>query len=232
MCLEIPKDYRRYNTLVGSNNNNKTAEEIKEEQKDLKKFSTGFFYGKKYHKIEYVPDKLSDSAFFFEHAQDDNFITNDCLVHAVNFALRFPWFTCREQIERLINTKSKKGQATSIERKAKGGVSVNIFKDFVVKENNLAISVDPNPVFTMTMPKQFNIESIMAQMKNEDPYSKQYEELINFITDAMINKGNHRELILVGTGMGNVPFTHACTFILREIKYKEISKTYIAYLDC
>ena len=99
-------------------------------------------------------------------------------------------------------------------------------------ENNLAISVDPNPVFTMTMPKQFNIESIMAQMKNEDPYSKQYEELINFITDAMINKGNHRELILVGTGMGNVPFTHACTFILREIKYKEISKTYIAYLDC
>jgi hypothetical protein len=51
---------------------------------------------------------------------------NDCLVHAVNFALRHPWFTCREQVVRLMYKRMKKGNMSVAELfKREGGVRIN-----------------------------------------------------------------------------------------------------------
>ena len=57
---------------------------------------------------------------------------NDCLVHAVNFALRHPWFTDREQIVRLMQKRCKETIPKAIQQKGSLGVSVSAMKDFFI----------------------------------------------------------------------------------------------------
>lgn len=58
----------------------------------------GYFYGIYYRNNKYDPSKLEPgvmkSNFFFEGG--DKSRLNDCLPHAVNFLLRFPYFESRE----------------------------------------------------------------------------------------------------------------------------------------
>ena len=68
-----------------------------------------------------------------------------------------------------------------MERKVKGGVSINSFKDFIMRDNHQAISVDPVPVSSLNI---FECDLL-----------KGLEELIK---EEMIQKRTYRELIFVG----------------------------------
>ena len=59
-----------------------------------------------------------------------NLNANDCLVHAVNFALRYPWFTDREQVVRLMQLRCKEKRITVALDKSRLGVSVEAMKRF------------------------------------------------------------------------------------------------------
>jgi hypothetical protein len=54
----------------------------------------------------------------------------DCFPNAVNFLLREPLFTSREQICRLIEKNQKKSFEKACKMKQKGGVFPHFFKDF------------------------------------------------------------------------------------------------------
>ena len=61
----------------------------------MKKFFEGFLYSeKKYQVIEYKPEKLFSDSHFFSPSND--IYAMDCLIHAVNYALRYPYFTTRD----------------------------------------------------------------------------------------------------------------------------------------
>ena len=93
--LKIPSRLSFLNALAGADPNQPESE-------DPTKYLKGWLYSKKYRTLEYAPEKLTDvnRKHFFEHCQ--KVITNDCLVHAVNFALKYPWFVQREQVIRLV----------------------------------------------------------------------------------------------------------------------------------
>ena len=51
----------------------------------------------------------NENLFFFP--KDISVSLNDCIVHAINFCLRFPWFTQREQAYRLIKVNNHRTEA-------------------------------------------------------------------------------------------------------------------------
>jgi hypothetical protein len=76
-------------------------EELKHEEAD--KFVTGYYYSKGYHNQVFRPEQVGTNRSFLHFSVPHNErLFNDCLVHAVNFALRHPWFACREQVVRLM----------------------------------------------------------------------------------------------------------------------------------
>jgi hypothetical protein len=81
----------RYAAIPGSNLAAATKEEVAEMCADETALTTGWLYGRK--PIGYAPEKLFDAVFFFE---GEDKLGTDCLVHAVNYALRFPFFVQRE----------------------------------------------------------------------------------------------------------------------------------------
>lgn len=70
-----------------------------------------------------------------EKALEDSLLTNDCIGHAVNYGVRGPLFTNREQLQRLASIRGKKKKSHIDENKLKGGLSVHIFKDFLIQGN-------------------------------------------------------------------------------------------------
>ena len=92
----MPSRYLRYAAIPGSDLSNATKEDVDEMRANAKALTTGWLYGRK--PIEYAPEKLSGAVFFFE---GENKLNTDCLVHAVNYALRFPFFVQHEQVMRL-----------------------------------------------------------------------------------------------------------------------------------
>ena len=89
--VTIPSQYLRYAAIPGSNLATATKEEVAEMRAEETALTTGWLYGRK--PVEYAPEKLSDAVFFFEGGDKLN---TDCLVHTVNYALRFPFFVQRE----------------------------------------------------------------------------------------------------------------------------------------
>ncbi len=92
--------------MVGAKRRAGTKEEI-ERLPVNEKATKGHIYS-----YRYFNDKLCngadvknhsffDTVSYFEWTKEFNIELNDCLIHAVNFALRFPWFTHREQVVRL-----------------------------------------------------------------------------------------------------------------------------------
>jgi hypothetical protein len=83
----LPAKYLRYNAIPGSDLGTATKKEVAEMRTDEAVLTTGWLYGRK--PIEYTPEKLANAVFFFE---GEDKLNTDCLVHAVNYALRFPFF--------------------------------------------------------------------------------------------------------------------------------------------
>ncbi len=84
----LPSKYARYNVLAGADLANATEEDL-EEMKNNDALIKGWLYGRKTWNLEYAPEKLADATFFFEN---ESALNTDCLIHAVNYALRYPFF--------------------------------------------------------------------------------------------------------------------------------------------
>jgi len=135
----IPGRFMRYNTLPGADNTNMTLEDLQASKADSEKFVKGLLYGKKFSKELYAPNHLLDRSTIFHFNQEST--TNDCMVHAVNYALRYPWFVSREQVIRLMAARLKVSKENAAKKKIDGGVAANSFRDFCVI-NNEALSLE------------------------------------------------------------------------------------------
>jgi hypothetical protein len=91
IVYKLPSRYLRYNAIPGSDFANQSKEEVDEMRANEACLTTGWLYGRK--PLEYAPEKLFGAGVFFE---PESQLNTDCLVHAVNYALRFPFFVQRE----------------------------------------------------------------------------------------------------------------------------------------
>jgi hypothetical protein len=112
--FDIPKKYMRYACLVGADRKTLKKAAIEEsKQKEASKFVTGYYYSKGFHYQTYQPELVkTDQSFLHYCLPISERLYNDCLVHSINFALRHPWFTCREQVVRLMHKRMKKGDVS------------------------------------------------------------------------------------------------------------------------
>ena len=93
------------------------------DSKAIKKATEGILYSYRYFNdrvcngldVKRYTYFSPDAYFPFKDVKAD---TNDCLVHAVNFALRYPWFTNREQVVRLRRVRSHKDIEQAKQEKA------------------------------------------------------------------------------------------------------------------
>ena len=136
--FDIPQKYLRYACLIAADRKiTKEAdlEELKREEAD--KFISGFYYTKGFHYQRFEPEKVEiDQSFLHYSVPHSERLFNDCLVHAVNFALRHPWFTCREQVVRLMCKRMKKGDISVAQQfKRDGGVRINHMQNFLLCGN-------------------------------------------------------------------------------------------------
>lgn len=99
------------------------------------KMYKGRLYGTRYYKhTKGDSSEVSGNKYLQEDEvftyKDVDTLANDCLIHAINFALRFPHFTDREQVIRLAMKRLKKTMEEAQVVKAETGVAVEAFKDF------------------------------------------------------------------------------------------------------
>lgn len=103
--FHIPKKFGKFFTMVGADRSEMTVQE-RDLLAESPRMITGRLYGRRYYRhlegdaTQIVDQKFFTDTFFAYPDIDEN--TNDCLVHAVNYALRYPLFTDREQLVRLI----------------------------------------------------------------------------------------------------------------------------------
>jgi len=127
--FKIPGKYARYNVLAGADLADATMEEVEAMRSDRDASTTGWLYGRRTHRLEYAPEKVAGATFFFDC---DKTLSTDCLVHAVNYALRFPFFVAREQVVRLMALRLKRSLEVAGSKKSEGGVPPSAFIDFCV----------------------------------------------------------------------------------------------------
>ena len=141
MRLNIPSAYIRYNTLVGdgAHTRNQKQQLLKERmQLDAEgRFLEGpLYYSSEGRECTYVAqDFLKLDSVWHEKALEDSLLTNDCIGHAVNYGVRGPLFINREQLQRLASIRGKLKKSKSSANKLRGGLSVSIFKDFLIHGN-------------------------------------------------------------------------------------------------
>ena len=104
--MQIPTFAKRRACLIGADNSRRTEDELRLVRLHPEPFLTGFLY-KRHQVKQYDPAIIASATHFFEPAL--NVSTNDCLVHAINYALRCPWFVAREQVVALMARTEKKG---------------------------------------------------------------------------------------------------------------------------
>jgi hypothetical protein len=131
--FDIPKKYLRYACLVGADHKTSKKVDLEEiKQDEASKFISGYYYSKGFHYQSYKPELVkTDKSFLHYCLPVSERLYNDCLIHSVNFALRHPWFTCREQVVRLMHKRMKKGDIDQTRAfKTESGVRINHLKEF------------------------------------------------------------------------------------------------------
>jgi hypothetical protein len=105
--LNIPAAYIRYNTLVGDGAHTRNKKQQLLKQRLQLDAEGRFLEGPLYHssqgrECQYVAGEfLKLDRVWHERALEDSLLTNDCIGHAVNYGVRGPLFTYREQLQRL-----------------------------------------------------------------------------------------------------------------------------------
>ena len=103
----------------------------------LEAFRSGFLYTKPQYQV-IQPDASvlwgdRESEYFFP--QEISMNLNDCIIHAINFCLRFPWFVRREQVQKLAEANEKKSAARIKKFKALAGYMAEDFTNFAVHDD-------------------------------------------------------------------------------------------------
>lgn len=128
--IVMPGKYYRYGSIAGANTRDLTEEEREIVQQHTENFTTGNLYKtRKALKLKYDPDTVRDATWFAAYEPS---LTNDCLVHAVNFALKCPFFVDRQQVIRLMMKNLKKTEEQVNNIKVLQGVPAKAFKNFCV----------------------------------------------------------------------------------------------------
>jgi hypothetical protein len=201
--IRLPSKYARYNVMAGADLADANLSEV-EELRANKLTTTGWLYGRR--PLVYDPEKLTDAIFFFEC---ESALNTDCLVHAVNYALRYPFFVSRDQVLRLMGKRLKESPSLVANRKSLGGVPPSAFVDFCVIDGQS---------LSLRLVETFKVEE--GQGSNT---------LRAFVISRMLERPQFSELIVVGSAQGAVvPYTHACTFVA----INQGDKPHLAYCDC
>jgi hypothetical protein len=196
--IKMPGKYFRYGCIAGCNTRSLTEEEREVVQQNRDAFTTGDLYkSRKAPKLEYNPDMLRDANWF---AMYEPSLTNDCLVHAVNFALKCPFFVKREQVIRLMVRNLKRTEEQANNTKVLKGVPAEAFKNILVYEGE-AWSLEKLTEFsTIVSSTSTSIQGVGAVKE--------------YILEGLLSHQLYREIILVGVAQGNsFPYTHAKTFV-------------------
>ncbi len=113
--FDIPQKFLRYACLVAADHRTTKEADLEELKKEeAEKFVSGYYYTKGNHHQVFKPEQVrADRTFLHFKVPLQERLFNDCLVHAVNFALRHPCFTCREQVVRLMFKRMRKGDLSA-----------------------------------------------------------------------------------------------------------------------
>jgi hypothetical protein len=159
-----------------------------------KVFTQGFLYSA-WRSQKFAPEQCFNlDTFFHEQESDNGKFLNDCLTHAVNFALRFPYFVSREQVQRLMQLRLKYSVETSSNLKMCGGVPITVFTDFFLKDGY---------AYSLSLLDEFDCE------KGEGGKKLQMKVFKHMI----LQEDRKDELICLGLGFHDLPYTHAGAFI-------------------
>ena len=139
---------------------------------------------------------------------------NDCLLHAFNYAVRYPFFVNQEQAVRLIQRYLKKGLDYAADMKTLKGVSARALKDVCVVDGrswSLKLVQEPPTKGTDKMQSITDVEM--------------------YIKESMLDNNRYEQLILVGLGKGNCyTYVHAATFLRSKASTKKKAE-FIYYMD-
>ena len=195
--IKAPKKFRNHYALAGADTGDKTIEQLEELQRKKEPFISGYLY--KRMDLKYDPSMLKEEPRHFFMQMNDE-CTHDCLVHAVNFALRCQWFVQREQVIRLIQARGKITIEQAEKQKVKGGVSPMNFKNFAIVDGK-SLSLK----HLMDFKPQIGQDSAIPMM--------------DFVVDAMLGPhAKYTELILLCDGKRLSGYIHACIFVRFDMK--------------
>ena len=125
---------------------------------------------------------------------------NDCIVHAINFCLRIPWFVDREQAYRLIKRNYHKHESQIAATKAQAGYKVEDFDDF-------AVSGD---------------ESLYLEFLSQLSCSKDFQMVIVKKAHQLIETHDHVLVLLFNQSGDRGEWNHSLAFIRRPVKTKKM----------
>ena len=103
--------YKNKYTLVGDGRSLRTSKQQLEKERlelgDDKVFTKGFLYTS-HRNQKFLPALCYNlESFFFAEPTPMGKLLNDCVVHCINYALRYAYFVSREQIGRLVMLNQK-----------------------------------------------------------------------------------------------------------------------------
>ena len=199
----IPKHYSKTVRLIGASRGSITHEQLREMQRNPKYRTEGPIYCQQmYQNCIAAPEKTLKEAmekkeYFFP--EDNNQLGYDCIPKTLNFALRCPFFTHREQVVRLINKAGRMSFESAEKQKIDGGVSMSQLYDFIIVEDR---------ALTLLKMTKFNL-----------PVGGS-EHVLDYVKRKMLDSGddNLNELLVVFHGTYIEPFSHSAVFIAQYVR--------------
>ena len=140
----------------------------------------------------------------------------DCLVNSVNYIIRHPLFTRREQVIRLMAKNQYCTLYNAIDMKKKSGLKFSHFRDFMVCDG-YSYSLNEEPVRTINR-QDFTLNGASASLA--------VYEAIRY--HMVTREDPYDELILIFHGVNETQFYHSAAFIVIPIK----GKREVYLLDC
>ena len=194
----------RYYTRVGADNQSKTREQIEELKSDkaIVKATTGHYYNKAYRNYVGKGEDVKKCKAYLSTEHEFPWIgcsknSNDCLVHAVNFALRLPWFTCREQFVELMRKRCHETYETMVKDKSYYGVPIAAMQKFFLF-HNCAYSL-----------------KLLKTIVRGDSHIKHLREFLQ--KNLGPNMVQYKEFVIVGQAEGvAAPYSHAYAVLYKE----------------
>lgn len=137
------------------------------------------------HKQEFFPEPTTESL-------------NDCLVHSINMCLREPYFTTREQIQKLVNYRGKRHKLEIEEKiggRSAGGYQLNVFERFAVSGS----------------------KALTLQYLTELPYDLDFHKACLEKAYSYISATHDHVLLVLYYQRGGVTWNHSLALIRKQL---------------